>query len=101
MYDYFIKHRPGEAASKYNETYNFVMAFINLEGKMSQYTAWEMQEALRDLTANHSETFNASDWKFVWVDDRFDEHLVQTFGKRMFPHIWVIDKETGRSYSWD
>jgi hypothetical protein len=60
-----------------------------------------MQEAFRDLRDNQTETFNASDWKFVWVDDRFDEHVVQTFGKRMYPHIWVIDKETGKSYSWD
>ena len=60
-----------------------------------------MQDAFRDLEANHTSEFNTSDWKFVYVDDRFDEHVVQTFGKRMFPHIWVIDKETGKSYSWD
>ena len=60
-----------------------------------------MQDAFRDLEANHTNEFNTSDWKFVYVDDRFDEHVVQTFGKRMFPHIWVIDKETGKSYSWD
>lgn len=42
-----------------------------------------------------------TEWKFGFVDDRFDEALVMTIGKRQYPHMWVFDKETNRSYSWD
>ena len=101
MYDYFVYHKPGFPASSTNETYNILMAHIVLEGKMSQYVAYQMQLAWEDLVANHSDSFNKKEWKFVWVDDRHDESLVRTFGKRMYPHLWVVDKETNRSYSWD
>ena len=67
---------------------------------MSQWVTYQAQKALEDLQQNFTD-FNASEWKFVYADERFDEALVHTIGKRQYPHIWVFDKETNFTYSWD
>ena len=97
-YDYYVVNKTSATHKGFS---NFLISFVAIEGKMSQYVAYQTQMAINDLKANYSDDFNLTDWKFGFADDRFDEPLIMTFGKRLHPHLWVFDKETNRSYSWD
>ena len=55
------------------------------------------EELFNETTADYNVT--KEDWRFTFVENRYDEPLTEAYALKRWPSLYVIDN--GMAYAWD